>query len=62
MNVVVWNSAIAGGGIVGGLLLDSLGPSSFPWTILALLVAALLLAWSGRSSGFQVGVRSAVTS
>jgi predicted MFS family arabinose efflux permease len=62
MNVVVWNSAIAGGGIVGGLLLDSLGPSSFPWTILALLVAALLLAWSGRASGFSVGARSTVAS
>ena len=40
----VWNVAIAGGGIVGGLLLDACGAGSLPWAALVLAIAALLLA------------------
>ncbi len=52
MIVTVWNIAIAGGGIVGGILLETLGVASFPWSVLALLVAALIVAWAARSHGF----------
>ena len=38
----VWNVAIAGGGIVGGLLLDACGAGSLPWAALVLAIAALL--------------------
>jgi predicted MFS family arabinose efflux permease len=48
MIVTVWNIAIAGGGIVGGIF----GVSAFPWSVLALLVAALAVAWTARSHGF----------
>jgi predicted MFS family arabinose efflux permease len=54
MLVTTWNLAIAGGGIVGGLLLDSVGAGAFPFTLLALLGATLLVAWSARTHGFPI--------
>jgi predicted MFS family arabinose efflux permease len=50
--VVVWNCAIAGGGIVGGLLLTRAGPASFPWSLLALLVVAFAIAAGAGRHGF----------
>ncbi|MNL62569.1 hypothetical protein D3C87_1866000 [compost metagenome] len=58
MNVVAWNGAIAGGGIMGGILLDAYGPTAFPWALTFLLVIALLIAWSGRARGFTSGART----
>jgi len=58
MNVVAWNSAIAGGGIIGGILLNSLGVSSFPWSLLMLLTVAFIIAWLSHSHAFQPGLRS----
>lgn len=52
MIVTVWNMAIAGGGIIGGVLLDTLGASSFPWALLGLLAPTLLVAWMARRRGF----------
>lgn len=52
MIVTVWNIAIAGGGIVGGILLETFGVSVFPWSVLALLIAALAVAWAARAHGF----------
>ncbi len=52
MVVTVWNIAIAGGGVVGGILLETFGVASFPWSVLALLVAGLIAAWAARSYGF----------
>ncbi|MCF5669259.1 MFS transporter, partial [Pseudomonas marginalis] len=37
LNVVAWNSAIAGSGVVGGVLLDTWGVASFPWEMLVLV-------------------------
>lgn len=54
MLVTTWNLAIAGGGIVGGLLLESVGAGAFPFTLLALLAATLLVAWSARTHGFPI--------
>lgn len=50
--VTVWNIAIAGGGIIGGLVLSSYSSTYFPWIVLALLVPALLVVWGARSAGF----------
>lgn len=61
MNVVAWNTAIAGGGILGGVLLDTWGARSFPWALLLMLAIALLIAWSARSHAFRPGPRSAET-
>jgi predicted MFS family arabinose efflux permease len=57
MLVTVFNLAVAGGGAVGGVLLERFGPGSFPWTQLVLALAALLIVWSARSSGFRAGHR-----
>jgi predicted MFS family arabinose efflux permease len=57
MNVVVWNSAIAGGGLLGGVLLGQWGVSSFPWILLILLLLSLIIASRARVHGFAEGGR-----
>ncbi|WP_446469072.1 MFS transporter [Xenorhabdus stockiae] len=52
MVVTVWNIAIAGGGILGGILLETRGVSSFPWVICLLLLAGLILGWKSKKYGF----------
>ncbi len=46
MLVTAWNVDIAGGGLIGGVLLDMLGVHAFPAALLALLVPALFVSWS----------------
>ncbi|MFD3544807.1 MFS transporter [Streptomyces sp. NPDC058655] len=50
--VTTWNSFMAGGGAVGGILLDSLSPTSFPWSVLALLAPVLLVVVLARAHAF----------
>jgi predicted MFS family arabinose efflux permease len=57
MNVLAWNSAIAGAGVLGGVLLASWGAGAFPWAVLALAAAGLGVAWSARARGFPPGPR-----
>lgn len=57
MNVVVWNSAIAGGGLLGGVLLGQWGVSSFPWVLVMLLLLSLVIASRARIHGFTQGER-----
>ncbi|MFF2526614.1 MFS transporter [Streptomyces liangshanensis] len=52
MLVTLWNAATAGGGVVGGLLLDHLGAGSFPWSVLALLLPVLVVVAAARAHGF----------
>ncbi|MCE3033420.1 MFS transporter [Streptomyces sp. CMSTAAHL-2] len=52
--VTTWNSSMAGGGAAGGLLLDTLGPGSFPWSALALLAPVLAVVLGARAHGFPV--------
>ncbi|MEK3886596.1 MFS transporter [Bacillus sp. FSL K6-3431] len=52
MNTTVWNAAIAGGGIIGGILLDSFGSISFPLTILILTVLAIVIVVSNKKHAF----------
>lgn len=52
MLVTAWNLAIAGGGLVGGVLLDRFGSDSFSPALLMLLIATLLVAGAARSHGF----------
>lgn len=58
MIVTVWNLAIAGGGIVGGVLLDTIGVGSFPWALLVLLAPTLVVAWRASHKGFPAVHRS----
>ena len=57
MLVTVWNSAIALGGIIGGLLLVGAGVGSFGAVVLGLVALAWLLVVSGRRAGFVTGAR-----
>ncbi|WP_338547428.1 MFS transporter [Pseudomonas benzopyrenica] len=60
MNVVTWNSAIAGGGILGGLLLEGVGPQALSWAVVALSLGALAIATAARHHGFPAGTRASV--
>lgn len=52
MIVTVWNLGIAGGGLVGGLLLQDFGVQSFNGVVCALLIAALMISASAHRAGF----------
>ncbi|MBB4956002.1 putative MFS family arabinose efflux permease [Agrobacterium vitis] len=52
MLVTAWNMAIAGGGIIGGLLLEKIGVSAFAPALLGLLVPTLIVALAARRNGF----------
>jgi len=57
LNVVAWNSAIAGSGVVGGVLLDTWGVASFPWAMVVLIAVSFVIAWGAHAHGFQPGAR-----
>lgn len=59
LNVVAWNSAIAGSGVVGGVLLDTWGVASFPWAMALLVALSFAIAWRARSHAFKPGARGA---
>ncbi|WP_425504611.1 MFS transporter [Pseudomonas folii] len=52
MIVTVWNLGIAGGGLAGGLLLQSFGVQSFNWLVCLLLIGALIVSASAHRAGF----------
>ncbi|MGW7276150.1 MFS transporter [Streptomyces sp. NPDC054864] len=52
MLVTLWNVAMAGGGVVGGVLLELFGAASFPWSVLTLVVPALIVVVGTRAHGF----------
>ncbi|WP_087502702.1 MFS transporter [Pseudomonas sp. SID14000] len=60
MLVTVFNLAVAGGGVVGGVLLERQGAASLPWALVVLALLALAVAWSARTHGFRPGHRVAV--
>ncbi|MBT0626239.1 MFS transporter [Pseudomonas fluorescens] len=59
LNVVAWNSAIAGSGVVGGVLLDTWGVASFPWATALLVTLSFAIAWRARTHAFKPGARGA---
>jgi predicted MFS family arabinose efflux permease len=59
MIVTVWNGAIAGGGMIGGILLDTTGVGAMAWVLLALLLVGLLVAWRSSTHAFKPGHRAA---
>lgn len=56
--VTAWNSAIAGGGIIGGILLETSGVVALAWSVLALALSSLLLAWTSGTHGFSNKARN----
>ena len=57
MLVTAWNLAIAGGALVGGVLLERLGAGAFAPALVALLVVALGVVWAARRHGFPAPAR-----
>lgn len=55
--VTCWNIGIAGGAILGGLLLESSDAGSLPWAAFALVVAALVTTSAARRHGFRSPLR-----
>jgi predicted MFS family arabinose efflux permease len=52
MLVTLWNVGIAGGGLLGGLLLENPGVGAFPWIVAALLVLSLWATLRAKVHGF----------
>ncbi|MEV4255012.1 MFS transporter [Spirillospora sp. NPDC049652] len=50
--VTLWNVAMAGGGVAGGVLLDRFGTSALPWTALVLLAPVLAVVVAARRDAF----------
>lgn len=59
MLVTLWNVAMAGGGVAGGVLLDLAGFRSLPWSVLVLLAPVLAVVVGARAHGFPGRRRSA---
>ncbi|URQ59939.1 MFS transporter [Pantoea alhagi] len=57
MLVTAWNIAIAGGGIIGGVLLDRIGIPAFPPALLVLLILTLAVVWASKRHGFTPAQR-----
>lgn len=58
MLTTVWNGAIAAGGLMGGILLDSHGAGSLAWAALLLGSGALIIATTARAHAFLPGPRT----
>lgn len=52
MIVTAWNIAIAGGGLIGGYLLETRGAGMLPWSLCILLVPCLVIVLTARRHGF----------
>jgi predicted MFS family arabinose efflux permease len=52
MVVTAWNIAIAGGGLAGGYLLETLGAGILPWSLCILLVPCLFVILMAGRHGF----------
>ncbi|KOG54029.1 MFS transporter [Streptomyces griseoflavus] len=52
MLVTLWNVAMAGGGVAGGVLLDALGTMALPWSAVGLMVPVVVVVLVARTHGF----------
>ncbi|MEN2420328.1 MFS transporter [Streptomyces rimosus] len=52
MLVTLWNVAMAGGGVAGGVLLDVLGTMALPWSAVGLMVPVVIVVLVARTHGF----------
>ncbi|MBS4430606.1 MFS transporter [Pectobacterium punjabense] len=57
MLVTAWNMAIAGGGIIGGVLLEHIGVAAFSPAMFVLLLVTLIVVWFARPHGFPTARR-----
>ena len=56
--VTVFNLAVAGGGLIGGLLIDFKGGVSLSWAVMILIPIALSVVWMAKNHGFKLGTRA----
>ncbi|WP_031069651.1 MFS transporter [Streptomyces sp. NRRL WC-3742] len=54
MLVTLWNVAMAGGGVIGGVLLDVSGADALPWSVLLLMLPVIAVVVLARGHGFPV--------
>lgn len=57
MVTTVWNTAIAAGGLAGGVMLGAGGPRALAWGALLLILVAYAIASGSRRHGFTPGPR-----
>lgn len=57
MLVTAWNLAIGGGGVIGGIFLETIGVGASPWALCVLALLALLVSWRAREHGFRTRER-----
>ena len=57
MLVTVFNLAVAGGGLMGGIILNHIGASTFPYYMLSLIIGALLIVGWSHKHAFKKGQR-----
>ncbi|MGY2397727.1 MFS transporter [Pseudomonas sp. SDO5271_S396] len=48
--VTVFNLAFAGGGVIGGIMLESCGAGAIPWVVLGVLVPGGMVVWGGLAT------------
>jgi predicted MFS family arabinose efflux permease len=53
MLVTTWNAAISGGGIIGGILIESVGIKIIPWSILVLIAVAFIITTTVSQNNMQ---------
>jgi predicted MFS family arabinose efflux permease len=53
MLVTTWNAAISGGGIIGGILIESVGIKIIPWSILVLIAVAFIITTTVSQKNMQ---------
>lgn len=53
MLVTAWNLAIGGGGVIGGIFLETLGVGFSPWGLCVLAIFALFVSWRAKEHGFR---------
>lgn len=56
--VVLWNVAMAGGGVLGGVQIDAAGETSLPITVAGCLVVVLAVVVGARRHAFPPGTRA----
>lgn len=62
INTTVWNGAIAAGGMLGGILLQTSGAAILPGSAVLLAGTALVMAIAGHAHAFRAGPRVAARS
>lgn len=58
MLVTLWNVAMAGGGVIGGVLLDLSGSDALPYSVLLLMLPVIVVVVLARGHGFPAGRRA----